>query len=516
MKNAVGREIPSELKGRTLIPFKGARKYVPVGQRAAPKLKCTYRGHEKVGNNLREAIGKSGLKDGDTVSFHHHFRGGDKVINMVMAEMHSLGFKGLTVASSSIHPVHRPMVSMIQDGTISNIECGVTGPVGVAISKGEMEGLLTVRSHGGRARAIEAGHSHIDVAFIAAPSADNRGNVNGIKGKHACGALGYAFPDGQYADHVIAITNEIVPYPNHPISIPQHHVDQVIKIDEPIGDPEKIVTGTLKITRDPMRLLIARHCVEVIKASGLLVNGFSYQSGAGGIPLAVTDYVGKHMAKHNIKGSFGMGGATQALVDMLEAGLIETILDVQSFDVGAVKSMRNNANHVEIGSSFYASPFNAGCAVDNLDMVILGATEVDANFNVNVVTESNGMIAHGIGGHQDTSEGSQLSIIALPLIRGRLPVIKDEVICVTAPGENIDVIVTERGIAVNPNYDRYDEIQRLKGKLPIMGIEELKSKAEDLVGSKPKPVEFDDEIVAIIEHRDGTVLDVIRKLKGTT
>ena len=34
--------------------------------------------------SLEEAIRRSGLKDGMTISFHHHFRGGDKVVNMVV------------------------------------------------------------------------------------------------------------------------------------------------------------------------------------------------------------------------------------------------------------------------------------------------------------------------------------------------------------------------------------------------------------------------------------------------
>ena len=39
---------------------------------------------KKVLPDLEEAIRRVGLKDGMTISFHHHFRNGDYVVNMVM------------------------------------------------------------------------------------------------------------------------------------------------------------------------------------------------------------------------------------------------------------------------------------------------------------------------------------------------------------------------------------------------------------------------------------------------
>ena len=41
----------------------------------------------KLVRSIREAIALSGLKDGMTVSFHHHLRNGDFVLNMVMEEI---------------------------------------------------------------------------------------------------------------------------------------------------------------------------------------------------------------------------------------------------------------------------------------------------------------------------------------------------------------------------------------------------------------------------------------------
>jgi len=244
-----------------------------------------------------------------------------------------------------------------------------------------------------------------------------------------------------------------------------------------------------------------------------LKEGFSYQSGAGGTALAATYFLRDYMKAKGIKGSFGMGGATEGLVRMLEDGLFDAILDVQTFDTYAVNSLLNNPKHIEMGASQYANPHTAGCAVNLLDTVILGGTEVDLNFNVNTSTESDGRIQWGMGGHQDTAEGAKLAIIAVPLLRGRLPIVVDDVISVNTPGECIDVIVTERGIAVNPESKYYEILTKTKN-LNIKSIEELKNIAENLSGGKPRKPEITDNIVGVVEYRDGSVLDVIYQVKG--
>ncbi|NHJ49973.1 MAG: citrate lyase subunit alpha [Asgard group archaeon] len=511
-ENIIGRQIPKKIGNRRLKPFIGIGKEQPPDRKVAPRIRRRLPGEDKLLNSIDEAIDKSGLKSGMTISFHHHFRGGDKLMNSVFEKIAAKGIKNLTLAPSSIHPVHAPLVKCIEEGIITNIQCGVTGAVGDAISRGKLKGLLTVRSHGGRARAVEDGDCHIDVAFIGAPTADEFGNLNGVEGPQACGPLGYMVPDAQYADFVIAITNNLVPFPCNNISINQNHVDYVVHVKKPIGDPDGIVSGTTRITRDPIRLKIARNCVKVIEASGLLKDRFSFQSGAGGISLAVTQFLGKRMEDLGIRGSFGMGGSTEALVQLLEKGLFNRLLDVQAFDKVAINSLKNNQNHIEIGASQYANIHSSGAAVNVLDTVVLGATEVDINFNVNVVTESDGRILHGIGGHQDTSEGAKLAIIAIPLLRGRTPVVVDNVTTVTTPGMNIDAVVTDYGIALNPKGKYYRKI-RQASNLNIKKIQELRDIAYNLCGGPPEPIQFDERVVAIIEHRDGTVLDVIHKIK---
>jgi citrate lyase subunit alpha/citrate CoA-transferase len=177
-----------------------------------------------------------------------------------------------------------------------------------------------------------------------------------------------------------------------------------------------------------------------------------------------------------------------------------------------VESIGKNLNHQEMGADMYANPFNAGAVVNQLDCVILGATEIDVNFNVNVNTESNGYLLHNTGGHSDAAAGAKLSIITAPSIRGRLPIIKDEVTTVTTPGQTVDVIVTERGIAIN---EKHQDLKRelIKHKVPVKEIGELQKEIYQLTG-RPRPIEFTDEVVALIEYRDGTIIDAIRKVKS--
>jgi citrate lyase subunit alpha/citrate CoA-transferase len=511
-KNKVNRKIPEKINERILVPYTGANQKPIKTHKFAPKIRKVYPNESKVITSIRDALKKGELTDGSTISFHHHFRNGDFLLNYVCHEIGKMGLKDIKLVPSSIQGVHKEILPYIEKGIITEINCGCSGVIADAISRGKMEGLLTIRSHGGRARSIENGDVEIDIAFIGAPTSDSYGNINGVLGKYACGSLGYSFPDAQFANYVVAVTNELVPYPNNPISISQEHVDAVVQLDKPIGDPEGIVSTTLRVTRDPKNLKIARDCIEIIKASGLLKEGLSYQSGAGGTALAATNFLREYMISKKIKGSFGIGGATEALVRMLEDGLFEAILDVQTFDRYAVKSLLNNPKHIEMGASQYANPDSSGCAVNLLDTIILGGTEVDVNFNVNTSTESDGRIQWGMGGHQDTSAGAKLSIVALPLLRGRIPIVVDDVISVNSPGENIDVVVTERGIAINPNSKHHDILSRAK-HLNLKTIDELKKIAEKLIGGKPKKPKTTDRIVAVIEYRDGSVLDVIYQVK---
>jgi citrate lyase subunit alpha/citrate CoA-transferase len=513
MKNAIGREIPAKISGMEEVkPFAGAFAAVPEMRRQAPKIKTIKPSDSKLVTSLLEVFKRIPITDGMTLSFHHHFRNGDGVVNMVLATAAQLGLKNLTVALSSVFPVHAPIIEHVKNGVVTGLDTNyMSGPVAQAVSRRLFKKPVVLRTHGGRGRAIECGQLKIDVAFIAAPAADAYGNLNGVQGPAACGSLGYAFPDAQYADHVVAVTDFLGEYPLSPVSIPQTRVDYVVKV-ECVGDPKGIVSGTTRITKDPVGLKIAETAAKVIQATGLIKNGFAFQTGAGGASLATAAFVRKMMEKDNVVGSFALGGITGYMVDMLEKGLFKKLMDVQGFDLEAIRSLANNPNHLEIGADYYASPFNAGCAVNQLDVVILGATEMDTDFNVNVVTGSDGVIMGGSGGHADAAAGAKVTIIVANLLRGRLPIIVDKVLTATTPGETIDVLVTERGVAVNPL--RQDLKERLTAAgLPVKEIQELKQLAEKIAGI-PKTLKTGDNIVAVVEYRDGTIIDVVRQVEG--
>ena len=114
----------------------------------------------------------------------------------------------------------------------------------------------------------------------------------------------------------------------------------------------------------------------------------------------------------------------------------------------------------------------------------------------------------GSGGHCDTAAGAKLAIVVAPLIRARLPLIVDHVLCKSTPGDTIDVIVTQRGIAVNPKRAELKE-KLVKAGLPVKDISELKAIAEEITGV-PKEIKRGDRVVANVLYRDGTLLDTIK------
>ncbi len=464
----------------------------------------------KLVKDMKEAIRLSGLKDGMTISFHHHLRNGDMVAVMVLDAICELGIKDLNVNISSIFDTHAPFIEYIRDGVITGIETDyMGGVVGRAVSEGILEKPVTFRTHGGRPSDIIRGASPIDVAFIAAPTADCMGNCTGKTGPSACGSLGYAFADAMYAGKSVVITDNLVDYPLVDYSISEEYIDYVVTVDK-IGEPSGIVSGTTKITKDPVGLVIADYAARAIDASGLLVDGFSFQTGAGGASLAAAKYLKDIMIRKNVKGSYGLGGITSYMVDMLQSGCFKALYDVQCFDLGAVESIRTNPCHMEVSGAHYASPTAKSSAVDSLDVVILGATEIDTDFNVNVHTDSNGYIMGGSGGHSDTAAGAKMSIIVAPLSRARLPIVVDKVLCKSTPGNTIDVLVTQRGIAVNPQRPELAERFTAAG-LPVVDIHDLKEMAEKLNGVPKKP-QLGDRVVANVLYRDGSLLDTIREV----
>jgi len=512
VKNALGRLVPTEINGNPAIPYQGVGKYKPSGRKYAPPISsCSDYPDDgnKLVKNLKEALIKSGLKDGMTISTHHHFRNGDLISKQIFDIAHELGIKDLRWFPSASFPCQEPIIEHLKNGTINRIEGSMNGALGKFASEGNMKGLGVLRSHGGRYQAIQDGDVHIDIAVIAAPSADAFGNANGVNGSAACGLLGFALADSQYADRVIVVTDNLVPFPCIPWQIHGNYVDYTVLVEK-IGIPEKIISGTTRITKSPDRLLIAEMTAKFCDEVGIVKDGFSYQAGAGGTSLSIGIYFAEMLKERGLKARFIRAGSNKYPVQMLEDGLVDYILDGQTFDLEGIRSMRENPNHINTSPFTSYNYHGKGNFSTMVDVVVLGATEVDINFNANVVTHSDGYLLHGIGGWQNCLF-SKCTILPIPLFRDRIPVIKDEVTTICGPGELIDVIVTERGIAINPL--RTDLLEKVKNSnLPIKTIEELKTEAEKICGVPDKP-NLSDEIIAVIKWVDGTVIDSVRKVE---
>ena len=509
IRNAIGREIPEESNGRKNIPYKGVGKHIPSGRKTGPPVPSGANYTDKVTKGLEDTLDRMKLFDGMAISFHHHLRNGDYLVNLVLENLDRRGIRDIVLAPSALFPVHEPVVELIKKGTVSHVLGSMNGPVGRLCTTGGMKKTAILRSHGGRYRALQDGDLKIDAAFIAAPTADVHGNANGVHGPSACGPLGFALADSLYAEQVTVVTDNLVPFPTSPWSIEGGNVDFITPIEK-LGDPEKIVSGTTRVTTDPDRLKIASMAARLVLDAGLLdEQEFSFQAGAGGMSLAFIQYLAGHMRDKNVVADFARGGSTQVLVEMLESGLTNFILDGQSFDLAGVKSLRDNPKHIETNPFVSYNYHTKGCFAPRVKASVLGATEIDLDFNVNVNSHSDGWLLHGIGGFQDAAD-AYMTIITAPLYRKTNPIVVERVHTVTAPGAVIDVLVTDHGVAVNPA--REDLLERLKKSgLPLMSIEELHKKAIEITG-KPKPPRTLDEVVALIEWRDGTVIDAVRRL----
>jgi citrate lyase subunit alpha/citrate CoA-transferase len=239
--------------------------------------------------------------------------------------------------------------------------------------------------------------------------------------------------------------------------------------------------------------------------------GFSFQAGAGGIALAFVQFLKDMMKDAGVKARFVRGGSTQYLVELLKEELTDYILDGQTFDLAGVASIASDPRHIATSPFTSYNYHGKGNFATMVDVSVLGATEVDLDFNANVNTHSDGVLLHGIGGWQNCLFAG-CSILAIPSFRDRIPVVVDEVTTLSGPGELVDVIVTERGVAINPR--REDLIERVRGSdLPIKTLAQIKEEVEVIVGGKPEPPQLTDKPVAIIKWVDGTVLDTVWQIQ---
>jgi citrate lyase subunit alpha/citrate CoA-transferase len=137
--NAAGRSVPLEINGSSVTPYKGIGKHRPTGCKYAPPIPtCSDYPDDgnKVTGSLKEALLKCGLKDGMTISTHHHLRDGDLVSNKIFDLAFELGVKDLVWFPSASFPCNDPLIKYLDDGTINRIEGSMNGPLGRYVSEG--------------------------------------------------------------------------------------------------------------------------------------------------------------------------------------------------------------------------------------------------------------------------------------------------------------------------------------------------------------------------------------------
>lgn len=464
---------------------------------------------DKRASSLSAVFDRFGIDDGQVLSFHHHYRNGDRLIGAVVAEARRRGLRGLTLLPSSLFPVHAPLVEALRDGTVSRIVTDyMRGPVADAVAGRALADPVLLQTHGGRARAISSGQIGIDAAFVAAPLARPDGAATGRGGALACGPLGYPAVDCRFARQTVVAAHDIVSAPLPHEDIPAHCVDAVLHFPDP-GDVAGILSGSTVPADTPTARRVATLLADSIAAVGHLRNGLSLQSGAGGFSLAAVPEIGRRMAARGVRGAFLSGGIASAHVDLLESGLFERIHDVQCFDLRAVRSAIANPAHRMMSAIEYASPLNPDAIANRLSIMLLGAVEIDTGFNVNVVVGANGEILGGPGGHPDTASGAALSIVTTALTGGGYPKVVPRVRAIVTEGADVDILVTDRGIAVNPARPELAADLRTAG-LPVVSIDDLCRLATELAGrGVPLPPDETDLPRFLIEHRSGTLLAAI-------
>lgn len=222
------------------------------------------------------------------------------------------------------------------------------------------------------------------------------------------------------------------------------------------------------------------------------------------------------MRKKGIKTRYIRGGSNEFQAAMLLFEDTDILLDGQAFSREGIISARTRRDR-----HILTNPFTSYCEIGKgntstmVDAAIMGATEIDLNFGINIATGYDGIIRAGLGGGPD-SYRAKTTIIGLMSEQKGMPTIVDEVYTLCAPSELIDVVITNIGeeiaIAINSNSERGRELLEITEKtdLPIYSLEEIKDRVEKLIGKIPERAKPTDQAVGGIRHsQDDSVLDMI-------
>ncbi len=467
------------------------------------------------------------LHDGDVISYPHYYRFGDRGLQAIVEMLRKTGKKDIKIYGNAFFDNVDPwLIEAMRDGIIGGLYGNPYRKLGESFVSGELLPWVGVGfSHGNRVRKMQTGEVNIKVAFGPVPIADRWGNANGLMGKpeQLCGPVGL-FAETEYAEYVCLLAGTISDSIVLPAPISMEQVDFVVHMDPP-GLNEGIGSGTLDIAKaraNTFNARVAENITNVIKASGVVKPDFSFQVGSGA-GLIVLENIRQILKDSQTRASFSIGGCCGLHVDMLEEGTLYQLMHGQLFEPSEkmFNSMINHPRHFEISASYYASIASKEAAVNMLDLAVLSTLEVDLGFNLNTVC-ANGRIIGGIGGGQDVAAGADLTIIFMPLATGKdgkgFPKVVEKVYTRTTPGEVIDVVVTEEYAAINPASTSTHKdaiLERAKDfGVQLVTIEDLYAKSTakaQSFGKLPTPAATTDEVVHIIEWRDGSLLDVIRK-----
>jgi citrate lyase subunit alpha/citrate CoA-transferase len=468
------------------------------------------------------------IRDGDTISYPHYYRMGDKGLEAVVKKLQQTGKKNIKIYGNAFFDHVDPwLIEAIHDGTIGGLYGNPYRKLGESVVNGELLPWVSVGfSHGNRVRKLQTGEVTVRVAFGPVPIADIYGNANGLMGKEEqlCGPVGLFTADSEYAEYVCLLAGTISESLIMPTPISMERVDFVVPCDPP-GLNAGIGSGTLDMNKaraNPFNAQVADNITRVIRAADVVRDNFSFQVGSGA-GLLILENIRAMLKEMNIRANFSIGGVTSLHVEMLDEGTLNQLMHGQLFEPSPrmFESMLTNHRHHEITTAYYASVANKESAVNMLDLAVLSTLEVDLEFNLNTVC-ANGRIIGGIGGGQDVAAGADLTIIFMPLATGKngkgFPKVVDRVYTRTTPGEVIDVVVTEEYATVNPNSkSTYKDAILERGKdfgVKLLSIKELHQKSIEKAqefGTLPEVPETTDEVVHVIEWRDGTLLDVIKK-----
>ncbi len=467
------------------------------------------------------------IRDGDTISYPHYYRAADKGLELVVKKLREHDKKDIKIYANALFDNVDPWLPQaIRDGIVSGLYGNPYRKLGEFILQGGLLPWVSVGfSHGNRVRKVQTGEVNIKVAFGPVPMADIYGNANGLMGRpeHLCGPVGLFDIDAHSAEYVCLLAGAVSEKLIMPTPISMEQVDFVVKVDEP-GLSSGIGSGTLDMAKakaNPFNALVAENVTKVIKASGVVKDDFAFQVGSGA-GLIILENIREILKETKTCANFAIGGITSLHVDMLEEGTVRHLMHGQLFEPSprVIDSMLNHPGHHEITTAYYASVANKEAAVNMLDLAVLTALEVDLDFNVNTVLAGSRIVG-GIGGGQDVAAGADLTIMFLPLATGKdgkgFPKVVDKVQLRTTPGEVVDVVVTEEYAAINPQSpSRYiDTIIGNASKMDIslVSIEELQKISMEKArgfGEIPPHPETTDEVVHLIEWRDGTLLDTIK------